>query len=1025
VSVVEAGRTVRLAGAGLPNAPAPEGGTAAHPTFCAAVIATGAALAVEDATADPRAEHRPGMADRRGAMRVGAYLGVPLAVDGRVAGTLCVFDVRPRTWSAEDRTALADLAGAAAAELERRADRSTLRDAMEASLDASYLLASERDAAGRVVDLVVADCNARAAAQVGRARDAVVGRRWPDLSPAAGATFAACAAVAETGAPYEAELAVPDPGAGTRWLHVRAVRAGDGVAVTARDVSARVARDADLRASEGWRERITANVPGMVYQFTLAPDGTTAFPYVSEGARQIYGVDPRAIERDGTLITRVVHPDDVAGFEASVAASAATLTPWAWEGRVVLASGDGPPEEKVLRGASRPERLPDGTIRWDGLLLDVTDRARAERALRESEARLRLALDAANDGLWDWHVPSGACYYSPRWFGMLGYAAGELPAHQRTFLDLLHPDDAPAVHAAVGAVLTAHRTGHFSGRLAGQAPAGRERGGGAGEPRRPEYALEVRLRARDGSWRWVLARGDVVERDAGGAPVRLAGTHIDLTERKELEARLVRQATRDGLTGLANRDAFHARVEAALADAGDAPRGAPGRPAGAARGGGTGRGHAVVLVLDLDDFKAVNDALGHAAGDALLVAAAARLLDATRGSDTVARLGGDEFAVLLHAVAGENEAAVVAERITAALARPFAVAGREVCTPASVGIAHARAGDTVDDLLRNADLAMYRAKAAGKGGVAAFAPAMHAELLERVALAGDLRRATEAAADAAAGAGDRAGTDAEAGGFHVAFQPIVDLATGRAGGAEALFRWRHPTRGPVSPAACIPLAEETGLIVPLGRWVLRAACRAAARWGDPDAFVSVNVSARQLQRPGFAAEVSAALADAGLRADRLVLELTEGVLVADTEATLARLHALKALGVRLAVDDFGTGYSSLAYLHRFPLDVLKVDKTFVDRLGAGAPTPGAPTPAAPTPAAPTPTARGRVRPEPRSPARSWGWAPRSGCAAWPRASRRRCSGRRCARSAASGGRGYLFARPLAPAAAAARFAGGG
>ncbi|HEY0778910.1 MAG TPA: bifunctional diguanylate cyclase/phosphodiesterase, partial [Gemmatirosa sp.] len=345
-----------------------------------------------------------------------------------------------------------------------------------------------------------------------------------------------------------------------------------------------------------------------------------------------------------------------------------------------------------------------------------------------------------------------------------------------------------------------------------------------------------------------------------------------------------------------------------------------------------------VLFVDLDDFKAVNDALGHAVGDRLLGEVAARLQRATRGCDTVARLGGDEFAVLLEHVADVEDGARVAERIGGALATPFTLDGRDVRVTASIGIAsdavsgcHVSAGeyagdetpgDAADRLLRHADVAMYRAKARGKACHVTFSPAMQREVVDRLELGIDL---------------DRAVADES---LTLAFQPIVDLADGRVAGFEALARWTHPVRGFVSPALFIPLAEQTGAILALGQWVLYRACAAAARWGSglADAgapAVTVNVSGRQLQDPALPSVVAGALHASGLAPERLTLEITEGVLMEDTESTLERLHALRALGVRLAVDDFGTGYSSLAYLHRFPIDVLKLDKTFVDGVARG------------------------------------------------------------------------------------------
>jgi diguanylate cyclase (GGDEF)-like protein len=334
-------------------------------------------------------------------------------------------------------------------------------------------------------------------------------------------------------------------------------------------------------------------------------------------------------------------------------------------------------------------------------------------------------------------------------------------------------------------------------------------------------------------------------------------------------------------------------------------------------------GGPAVLLVDLDHFKRVNDSLGHAVGDELLVIVAQRLLAATRGSDTVARLGGDEFAILLAGVDHEADAIRVADRIVARLAEPFHLGTRTLHIGASVGIALAAPGDAADDLLRNADLALYEAKGGGKGHHALYAPALHTSAVERLELEDELRRALERT---------EAGGDGTPLLLH--YQPVIDLRTGRMRGAEALVRWRHPVRGMIPPAAFIPLAEATDLIVPLGRWVLREACRAAAAWtghatdDGPGPSVSVNVSGRQLARADFLDEVTAALRDTRLAPERLVLEVTESVLLADLDVALGRLSTLRALGVRLALDDFGTGYSSLAYLQRLPVEVLKIDRAF-------------------------------------------------------------------------------------------------
>jgi diguanylate cyclase (GGDEF)-like protein/PAS domain S-box-containing protein len=372
----------------------------------------------------------------------------------------------------------------------------------------------------------------------------------------------------------------------------------------------------------------------------------------------------------------------------------------------------------------------------------------------------------------------------------------------------------------------------------------------------------------------------------------------DVTERNRLEHQLRYRAFHDSLTQLANRALFTDRVDHAVA-----------------RQARTSRRLAVV-VLDLDGFKTINDSLGHTAGDQLLVAAAQRLQNQLRPGDTAARLGGDEFAVLLEDVDGIDEVTSLAERLLDVFALPFAVQSKQLLVTASVGVTLSRAGDGPEELVRNADMAMYRAKSAGKSCVRIYEPEMHDAALARLDLEAELRRAL-AAED-----------------LVVYYQPTIRLGTGEVSGFEALVRWQHPTRGLLAPIDFIPIAEETGIIVELGRWVLRQACAQGAEWQaahpDRDLGIAVNLSPRQLLDARLIDDVAAALLDSGLDARTLTLEITEGVFLADRIAAVARLHGLKELGVQVALDDFGTGYSSLSRLREMPIDLLKIDKAFID-----------------------------------------------------------------------------------------------
>jgi diguanylate cyclase (GGDEF)-like protein/PAS domain S-box-containing protein len=499
-------------------------------------------------------------------------------------------------------------------------------------------------------------------------------------------------------------------------------------------------------------------------------------------------------------------------------------------------------------------------------------------ATARGEARFQALVHNSSDLITLIDGDLAITYQTPSLTRILGYAEDELIGTQ--LVDLVHTDD---------------RLGYLSARAEAIASD------------LSSATSHLRLRHRDGSYRHVESIHTNLLADPDVRAVVV--TTRDVTAQKQLQAQLQHNAFHDALTGLANRALFADRLEHALArtDRQATP--------------------VAVLFVDLDDFKAVNDGAGHSAGDELLVAVAERLRGVLRPSDTIARLGGDEFAVLIEDGADPARTAATADRLLAALSQPFpgGAGDAQVRVTASVGIATGAAGQhDAAELLRHADVAMYAAKEAGKGRSAVFAPDMDSAIIGQLQLKAELARAVEN------------------GEFVVHYQPTVELETGRLSGVEALVRWEHPTRGLVPPLDFIPLAEQTGLIVPIGRFVLREACRQMSAWQrdyttHPPLTVSVNLSARELDEPGLVGSVRAALEDTGLDPAHLVLEITESLLLVDLPTTVGTLLELRALGVRLAVDDFGTGYSSLAYLENLPVDILKIDKSFVDRIADQSP----------------------------------------------------------------------------------------
>ncbi len=499
--------------------------------------------------------------------------------------------------------------------------------------------------------------------------------------------------------------------------------------------------------------------------------------------------------------------------------------------------------------------------------------ALTEQTLQQrSEARLSSLIKNSSDVVCIVGRDGSVRYVSPSIEQMFGHPPESIA--ESALIDIVHPEETQRVLAFIAA-------------LAGQPP---------GAPATAEF----RVRHATDCWRDVEALGTnlLAEEAIAGIVINIR----DISERKAFQAELEHQAFHDTLTGLPNRALFRNRVEHALVSR------------------RRDRLPVAILFLDIDDFKNINDSLGHAAGDEVLQEVGRRLEDCMRPVDTAARLGGDEFAILIRDAESELHSVEIAQRVMAALAVPLALADRAVTLATSVGIAFSDQGmigsKDADELLRNADAAMYMAKESGKGHYQIFQPDMHARALARLELKSDLQRALDC------------------GEFTLRYQPIMDLRRGDIAGMEALVRWQHPTRGLVQPGDFIPLLEDTGLIVPVGRFVLREACQWASVMQkecprEPPLSIAVNVSATQLQRPEFIDEVRCALRDSGIPPNSLTLELTESVMMQDLELSLLRLNALRALGAKLAIDDFGTGYSSLNYIRQFPMDILKIDRSFL------------------------------------------------------------------------------------------------
>ncbi|TVQ07033.1 MAG: EAL domain-containing protein [Leptolyngbya sp. DLM2.Bin27] len=779
------------------------------------------------------------------------------------------------------------------------------------------------------------------------------------------------------------------------------------VVVVSQDITDSKQAEIDLRASEARFRSLAANLPEVIYRYEHDPaTGHEAFTYMSPAALELFGYPHDAITADVQLAWRGVHADDVPVLVEAMAKSLETLAPWHWQGRITAPDGT----TKWVQGISNPERQPDGTVVWDGFLLDITsrkaadlalrterdlldsimstsvaaiavldpdgrilfansraetilgldlsdltqltdnapdwkatdldgspwsseqlpfslvlttgepvydirhaiklpngeqralsingapikdlegtivslvftinditDQIEAETALRNSEAQLRLITDNMSD-LVCLHRPDGTyTYISPSCEGILGFTAAELIS--QTPYDLFHPDDCDYLQQ------TSHQPA-----LQGSA-----------------VASTYRIRRKNGAYIWLETLTKPIF-DATGQVTGLQTTSRNVTEKVEIQAQLEYDAGHDALTGLPNRAQLLQQLDAAIA----LPQ--PGQPC-------------AVLFIDLDRFKVINDSLGHQVGDELLRVIAQKLNRITRPGDMAARLSGDEFVVLLNPVAGVEQAIQIADQLLVELRQPFALDDRNVFVSASIGIALCTPRhQTGVDLLRDADIAMYRAKAAGKNCHALFDPQMHLQVLREMHLEEALRGAIEHQE------------------LNLYYQPIVSLANGEIKGFEVLARWPHSQYGLVSPAEFIPIAEETGLIIALGRWVLQTACQQFSQWRQQFPAVramglSVNLSTVQLHDAKLLAHLTDLLTGLNLPSDCLTLEITESLLIENMEYNLAVLEQIRDQGIQLSIDDFGTGYSSLSYLQRFPFSGLKIDRSFITHLGSEAENP--------------------------------------------------------------------------------------
>jgi len=776
-----------------------------------------------------------------------------------------------------------------------------------------------------------------------------------------------------------------------RWLDTHAVPLRDAgghitalLAVT-RDISEHKASETALQEALDRLKKIAGRLPGLIFQFQLRPDGSSCFPFASEAIRDIYRVSPEEVREDASKVFATLHPDDYDGTVASIQVSARNLTPWRHEYRVKFKNGT----VRWLFGNSLPQREADGSVLWHGFITDITERKRETASLLESEARFRTMADSAPVLIWIARPDKFFHYFNKGWLEFTGRTMKQEIGNG--WIANIHPEDFQRCFATYASSFDArkefsmeYRLRRFDGEyrwlLDHGVPLYDQQNNflgyiGSCIDITPRKLVEADLRiastafesqeamaitdknqiilrvnqafvrvtgysveeavgntpsllksgrqddrfyqamweslCRDGHWQGEIwnrrKNGEIYPEwlnitavtDESGQVTNYVASFSDITARKMAEHEIQHLAFYDPLTQLPNRRLLQERLKHGIE---------------VERREGK---HLALLMLDLDRFKAVNDSLGHQAGDALLQQVGSRITGRLREVDLVARLGGDEFIVLLEDIAHPDDAARVAEDIIADLSKPFKlVQNDDVRIGASIGISlYPQHGDSVEMLLDHADAALYHAKDQGRGCFAYFSEDLTLAVRERIALEVRLRKAIKQQE------------------LRVFYQAQIDIADDRIVGAEALVRWQDPIEGLIPPCRFIPIAEETNLIAEIGEWVLRETCRQGRQWLDqglPPLTLAVNVSPHQFRRSDINALVATVLHETGFPAEHLELEITESGLMENQDKTTHILNSLHNQGIRLAIDDFGTGYSSLTYLKHFPLDVLKIDKSFID-----------------------------------------------------------------------------------------------